>query len=327
MANYEENLLDEWDEAEGQAESYDEMDGLDELDAGDEMDEMDEADEMEGLEESEELDSWDEFSEGEEEEEGSSMDEALAFALAAEYSDEFFRRLARVARRVVSTAANVARRAAPIIGQVARAAAPILCAIPIPQAQLAGRVAGVLGRLAMEGASEEEALEAMSEMAARHRSVAPIAAAIAARALLRQAAPTLPAAARAAAIRQVRAAANTLINSRGPTGVRALPRVVRSVRRTAAARRTPAQVRPRVALNTARRVAANPAMLRRLAQPLMRGRAIVARTARGTGFGVPGIAGPGIGAVVGGCNCGGSGHGYARGRSFTIRGPVRITRL
>lgn len=243
------------------------------------------------------------------------MDEALAFALAAEDSDEFFRRLARVARRVVRTAATVARRAAPIVGRVARAAAPILRVIPHPAAQIAGRVAGVLGQLRMEGASEEDALEAMSELAARNRAVAPIAAAVAARALMRQAAATAPAAARVRAVRQVRQAAQTLVNTRGPAAIRALPRVVRSVRRTAAVRRTPAQQRPQVALNTARRVAANPAMLRRLAQPLMRGRAIVARVMRGTGGGALGVPR---------CNCGGAGR---RGRTFVVRGPVRITRL
>ena len=154
MAHYEENLVDEWDagEAEGQSEAYDEMDELDEvdeLDEGDDMDELDEldeGDEMDALDEGDEGDSWDEYDEADESGEESSMDEALAFALAAEDSDEFFRRLARVARRVVRTAATVARRAAPIVGRVARAAAPILRVIPHPAAQIAGRVAGRLGR-------------------------------------------------------------------------------------------------------------------------------------------------------------------------------------
>ena len=202
MAHYEENLVDEWDagEAEGQSEAYDEMDELDEvdeLDEGDDMDELDEldeGDEMDALDEGDEGDFWDEYDEADEFGEESSMDEALAFAPAAEDSDEFFRRLARVARRVVRTAATVARRAAPIVGRVARAAAPIVRAIPHPAAQIAGRVAGVLGQLRMEGASEEDALEAMSELAARNRAVAPIAAAVAARALMRQAAATAPAA-------------------------------------------------------------------------------------------------------------------------------------
>jgi hypothetical protein len=338
MAHYEENLMDEWeaDEAEGQSEAYDELDGLDEgdeleaVDGMDELDELDEGDEMDGLDEAEGMDSWDEYEEGDESSGEDSIDQALAFALAAEDSDEFFRRLARVARRVVSTAANVARRAAPIIGQVARAAAPILSVIPHPAAQIASRVAGVLGRLQMEGASEEEALEAMSELAARHRSVAPIAAAIAARALMRGAAATATPAARARAVHQVRQAAQTLVNARGPAAVRALPRVVRSVRRTAAVRQTPTRQRPQVALNTARRVAANPTMLRRLARPLPRGNAIVARVVRGTGSGVPGVT-PNVNWGSGNmgvprCNCGAS-HGPNRGRSFVIRGPVRITRL
>ena len=57
MAHYEENLMDEWDEAEaeGQAESYDEMEEMDELDEGDGMDEMDEGDEMDELDAGDEM--------------------------------------------------------------------------------------------------------------------------------------------------------------------------------------------------------------------------------------------------------------------------------
>jgi hypothetical protein len=65
------------------------------------------------------------------------------------------------------------------------------------------------------------------------------------------------------------------VRRHGPAAVRALPRVVRSVRRTAATRGTPAVVRARVARNTARRVAASPRLVRRLARPLPRGRAAV----------------------------------------------------
>lgn len=289
MAHYEEDLIDELetDEAEGMSEAYDELDSLDE---GDELDSLDEGDEMDELDEAEdewdegdeaEGDEWDEYDEASDEEaDEAGIDQALAFALAAEDSDEFFRRLRRIAGRVV----RVARRVAPIAGRIARVAAPILRVIPHPAAQVAARVANVVGRLRMEGASEEEALEALSELAARNRAATPVAAAVAARALVGRAGAVMPPQARIRAVRQVRRAAQTLAAAR-PQAIRALPRVIRSVRRTAAVRRTPAGVRPQVALNTARRVAASPAMLRRLARPLGRGRVLIGRLVR-TPFGM-----------------------------------------
>src|SRR5262245_23697622 len=108
MAHYEEDLIDELetDEAEGMSEAYDELDSLDEadeldsLDEGDEMDELDEADELDEWDEADEADAdeWDEYDEASDEEgEEAGIDQALAFALAAEDSDEFFRRLRRIA--------------------------------------------------------------------------------------------------------------------------------------------------------------------------------------------------------------------------------------
>jgi hypothetical protein len=91
-------------------------------------------------------------------------------------------------------------------------------------------------------------------------------------------------------------------------------------------------VRPRVALNTARRVAASPRLVRRLARPLVRGRAIV-RQAVATGR-VPARAVGGMRAPMGGMMRPRGGmmgpmrrRGGHRRRSFVIRGPVRITRL
>ena len=145
----EEDMFDDlaYDQAEGAAEAYDEFEEADEFDEADEADEFDEADEGEeyaGFEESEEEDD--------------AFDTVVANALAAEDADEFLRRLRRGARAV----AQAARRAAPVVGQIARVAGPVLRRIPHPYAQVAGRVAGVLGRLMADGASEEEALDAMA---------------------------------------------------------------------------------------------------------------------------------------------------------------------
>jgi hypothetical protein len=330
MALYEENLYEDLaDEAEGAADAFDDgFEEYDEFDEGDEADEFDEADELEAAD-----DGFDEFDEGDEMEAADFGDEdidayeddsfegdedafetAMAHALAAEDTDEFFRRV----RRFV-------RRAAPIVGRIARAAAPILRVIPHPVAQGAATAANLLGRLRFEGASEDEALEAMAELAARNPRVIPVVAGLAARTLVRRAGAAMPTAVRRQVVRNVARAAQTLVRSGGPARIRALPRVVRSVQRTAATRRTPPAVRPRVALNTARRVAASPRLARRLSRPLPRGRALVRRAMGGGRALRGGMRGPMMrgmgGPMMRGAGMGGIGRPR---RSFVYRG-VRVT--
>jgi hypothetical protein len=166
----------------------------------------------------------------------------------------------------------------------------------------------------------------MAELAARNPRVIPVVAGIAARTLVRRAGAAMPTAARRQAVRNVARAAQTLVRSGGPARIRALPRVVRSVQRTAATRRTPPAVRPRVALNTARRVAASPRLARRLSRPLPRGRALVRRALAGGAL-RPGMRGPMMrGAMMRGPMMRGAGmRGMGRPmRSFVYRG-VRVT--
>jgi len=330
MALYEENLYEDLaDEAEGAADAFDDgFEEYDEFDEGDEADEFDEADELEAAE-----DGFDEFDEGDAEMEAAdfgdedidayeddsfegdedAFETAMAHALAAEDTDEFFRRV----RRFV-------RRAAPIVGRIARAAAPILRVIPHPVAQGAATAANLLGRLRFEGASEDEALEAMAELAARNPRVIPVVAGLAARTLVRRAGAAMPTAVRRQVVRNVARAAQTLVRSGGPARIRALPRVVRSVQRTAATRRTPPAVRPRVALNTARRVAASPRLARRLSRPLPRGRALVRRAVAGGAL-RPGMRGPMMRGMRGPMMRGAGMRGMGRPmRSFVYRG-VRVT--
>jgi hypothetical protein len=332
MALYEENLYEDLaDEAEGAADAFDDgFEEYDEFDEGDEADEFDEADELEAGD----VDAFDEFDEGDAEMEAADLGDedidayedvdslegdedafetAMAHALAAEDTDEFFRRV----RRFV-------RRAAPIVGRIARAAAPILRVIPHPVAQGAATAANLLGRLRFEGASEDEALEAMAELAARNPRVIPVVAGLAARTLVRRAGAAMPTAVRRQVVRNVARAAQTLVRSGGPARIRALPRVVRSVQRTAATRRTPPAVRPRVALNTARRVAASPRLARRLSRPLPRGRALVRRAVAGGAL-RPGMRGPMMRGMRGPTMRGMGMRGIGRPmRSFVYRG-VRVT--
>lgn len=278
-------MLDEleMDQAEGEAEGFsEEFDALEAegLDAGDEFDgyedgfdEYEEGDGYDDFDELEAMDSYDGFEAGEEYGDEEAWESGMAYAMAAEDSDEFFRRL----RRVAAGVARGVRAAAPIVGRIARVAAPVLSAIPHPAAQVAARVARLAGRLRMEAVSEEEALEAAAELAARLPAAIPVAAGIAARLLVRRVAPRLSVAQRRRVVRQIMAVLRMLVQRQGPPAARALPRIVQSVRRNAAVRRTPALARPRVLANTTRRVAQMPQLARRLAAPLPRGRAIVRR--------------------------------------------------
>jgi hypothetical protein len=307
MAQQEADLYDElgFEEAEG----FEGFEGFEEGAEGFEEEAEGFEEEMEGFEEEAEgfeeeaeefeedsflrnilgAESEEEFEEGEGFEE---FEEEMAYALGAEDSDEFFRRLRRIARRI-----------APVIVRVARVAAPILSRIPHPYAQIAGRVAGVAGRLLPQ--AEDEALDAFAELAVMQPRAIPLVAGIAARTILGRRGAMISPTARRAVVRNVERAARTLVRRGGPAAIRALPRIARTVRRTAVVRRTPATARPQVVRRTAARVASSPRLRRRLSRPLPRGRRIAraaTRTARRrvVGMGMPG-------------------------RRFRLRGPVEVT--
>jgi len=323
----EEDLMqDLYDEAEGPAQTAEE--GFEEFEEEDLAEEgewegaeedvfeegFEEGFEEEDVFEGEEGFEEDVFDEGEEygDVDEAELEEAMAYALGAEDTDEFFRRAFRAVRRVAGGAARVARRVAPVVGRIARVAAPIARAIPHPWAQAAAPALGLLGRLRAEGATEEEAMDAFAELAAYDETAIPIVAGLAARTLMRGRAARLPMAARRQLVRGMGTAARQLAQRRGPTAVRALPRIVRSVRRTAAVRRTPARTAPRIVQRTAARVARTPGLARRLSRPAPAARRRVRAIVRRVGGMMPGGMIPGIGRGPGG-------------RTINLRGPVRIT--
>jgi hypothetical protein len=198
--------------------------------------------------------------------------------LGAEDEDEFLGKLARGAWKL-------AKKAAPHVGKIARLAAPALSAIPHPGAQAAAKVAGLLGKLRAEGATIEDALEAVAEVAARDPRALPVVAGLAARSVVRNRAASMPAAQRQNAAKTMTRAATTLVRQGGPQAIRALPKITKSVKRTTASSGTPAAARPRVVARTAAKVAQNPAMLRRLSAPSPVGQALVRRANGGGGGG------------------------------------------
>jgi hypothetical protein len=234
-----------------------------------------------------------------EDEDGLEAEEAiggmLGQILGAEDEDEFFGKLLSGAKALI-------KRAAPVVGKIARGAAPILSMIPHPAAQVAGKVAGVLGKLKAEGASIEDALEAVAEIAARDRRALPVVAGLAARSVVKNRGPMMPQAQRQQVAKTMTKAAKTLVRAGGDKGIRALPKIAKSVSRNASARGTPPTAQAKVVARTAAKVAQNPPLLRRLSTPSPAAQAVVQRT----------------GGSFGGSFGGGS-------RTISIPGPATIT--
>jgi len=333
MDRYEESMFDDlaFDEADDSFDEYDEADSYDEGDDGfDEADDgFDAADEGDPGDEYDEtpvasFDAYDEgddgFDEGEDGYDEEAFDELVAHALGAEDADEFFGKIAKGLRG----AFNAVKRAAPMIGKIARTVAPIASMIPGVGTAVGG-VANVVGKLMADEASEDEALDAFAELAVRNPAARPVLAGLAARKVLGAKAAHMPLAQRRQAVRVIRAATNALVRRGGPTAVRALPRIARSVKRTSVARRTPAGARPRVLANTARRVIQrNPRLRQQLVRPLATGRRVLQR-----------VGGHGQGAARTGRSVGGWGGythypqgGYGGGsdyRRIRTHGPVVIS--
>jgi hypothetical protein len=210
------------------------------------------------------------------------MEEAVVDALAADDSDEFFRRLARGIGRVARGAVNVARRVAPVVGRIARTVAPIASAIPLPWTQAIGRVASIAGRLMADGADEFEALDEMYDLAEDDiDAAAPVIAGL----TIRTAMPgvsRLPRAQRRQLVRSVTQATRTVARRQGPQAARAVPGVVRAVQQGVRRRQIPARTVPQAIRQTAARVAASPRTVRRLAQATPAG-AVAARRPAGGG--------------------------------------------
>jgi hypothetical protein len=197
------------------------------------------------------------------------MEAAIADALAAEDSDEFLRRVVQGVRR----AAQVARSAGRVVGQVARTVAPIASAIPLPQAQAIGRVAQVAGRLLADGVDEFEALDELLVFAETEEAIdaaIPVIAGLTIRSVMPRAA-RLDRTTRRQLVRSVSQSTRTLARRQGPQAIRAVPRVVQAVLRTAQRRRIPAHQLPQAVRRTTARVASNPRLIHRLVHPTQSG--------------------------------------------------------
>src|SRR6266496_3614433 len=103
--------------------------------------------------------------------------------------------------------------------------------IPHPAAQGAAKVAAILHDCAGRKAGDD-------------RRALPVVAGLAARAVVQNRGAMMSPAQRKQVVRTMTRAAKTLVASGGAPAIRALPKITRSVRRTAGARATPAGVQP-----------------------------------------------------------------------------------
>jgi hypothetical protein len=190
-----------------------------------------------------------------------------------------------------------------VVSKVASGVSRVASLIPHPYAQAIGKVAGVVGKAAnlaqklrAEGATEEEALEAFAELAAKDPRALPIVAGLTARTVLRGKGAQLSPTARKQVVHQMKGATTNLVAKRGLHSVRAMPKIAKTVKRTAAAKGLSPVSAVKVVRRTAAKVARSPALARKLSRPNPAAQRIV-RAARAGG--TP--------------------------RSFVIAGPARIT--
>jgi hypothetical protein len=292
------------------------------MDEFDEVSEFDEASEFDELEES--------FDEGEEgfDEEGAEdeLEEAVSDALDAEDFDEFWGKIGGFLKKVGRG-----------VGSVARVVAPIASAIPIPQAQLIGRVAGMVGKVLADEGDEMDALEELADFGedeATVRVAAPVVAGLAIRTGLKHHAARIAPAQRRQLVHAVTAATKRIGQVHGPRAVIAMPAIVHHARRVAVRRGLPASALPQLVRRIAQKAVRSPQVVRKLARTATRlrtGPGIGRRRygARGVASGIGGTmtrgayrsAGGFAGGMRGGAVCPSCG----RRRSMHFRGPIRLT--
>jgi hypothetical protein len=298
-------MEDLYESAEGPAQQR----HFDEFEEGDDaFDEFEEEDEMEGV---------DEFAEDDTDALDAMVD-AVTDALEEDDTDEFLRRLVRGVR-------SVARRVAPVVGRIARTVAPIASAIPLPQTQLIGRAAGLLGRLMADEADEFEMLDEMIDLAEEEDDIdaaAPIVAGL----TIRRAMPNvsrLPRPQRRRIVQSVVNATRQVARQQGPRAAAAMPAVVRTARRGIAQRQQSVRRLPQAIRRTAARVARSPALTRRMAarsglRSAVGRSAVGARARSSMGRGAMGRTSRYSGGGAACPTCG-------LRRTYNIRGPVRLS--
>ncbi len=288
--DFEEDFGDDFDDA-FEMEAYEDDDFYE--------DDFDAFDAYEGYDAYEDDDFEDDYAE-------EALEDAMVYALGADETDEFLGKLLSGLKKVGRKVVRGVKKYAPAVGRIAGRVGKVASLIPHPYAQAIGKAAGVVGKAARlaaklraEGASEEDALEAFAEMAAKDPRALPIVAGLTARTVLKKKSARMSPVARKKVVKQMKGAAKTLVAKRGPGAVRALPKIAKTVKRNAIAKGVPPTAAVKVVKRTAAKVASKPGLARKLSKPSPTAKRIVRAAGAAGGAVVP--------------------------RSYRIPGPARIT--
>jgi hypothetical protein len=265
---FDEDLLDELagePEGKGGHSALDEFEGADEFEASDEFDgsdEFDESDEFEAADEFEAGDELDELDDSGDEYESEDMadefEEAVTDALEAADADEFWGSIGRALKKVGRG-----------VGKVARVVGPIAKMIPIPQAQLIGRAADIVGKVMADEGDEMDGFDDLADFADDEDAIdalAPAIAGVAIKSALKHQTAALPRTQRRQLVKTVTAATKHLVRKHGPRAVQAMPGIISHARKVIARKRLPARHLPRLVAQATRAAARSPRVLRKLAQ-------------------------------------------------------------
>jgi hypothetical protein len=161
----------------------------------------------------------DAYDEGEEsfegEESAEKFEELVADALEAEEFDEFWGKIGGFLKKVGRG-----------VGSAARVVAPLASALPIPQAQAIGKIAGLVGNVLADEGNEFDALQELAnygEDEAVVRVAAPAIAGLAIRAGLKHRAARVPTGVRRDLVRTVTATTKHIARAHGSRAVVAVP--------------------------------------------------------------------------------------------------------
>jgi hypothetical protein len=170
---------------------------------------------------------------------------------------------------------------------VARVVAPIASALPIPQAQAIGKIAGLVGDVLADEGDEFDALEELADYGEDEATVvriaAPAVAGLAIRAGLKHHAARVPVGVRRDLVRTVTAATKHIARTHGPRAVVAMPGIVRQARTIAVRRGLPASALPHLVRRIATKAVRSPQVLRKLHRQAVRLRSGTGRQ-RGRGM-------------------------------------------
>jgi hypothetical protein len=292
-----------------------------------------------------EVEGYDEADESEGDEGADELEEVVAEALEADDADEFnfggfLKKIGAGARKV----ASVAKR------------------IPLPQAQLIGGAADMIGNILADEGDEFDALDAMADFAEEEDgfdALAPVVAGLAIKGALKTKAAKIPPVTRRKLVKAVSTATKQLARKHGAHAAVAAPAIVHAARKVVARRGLPAKHLPAVVKRVTKVALRSPRTMHRLVNTGARMRAMAgssSRTAgyhgvrrrrhRGVGFSSPGGVGysptgtAGVGKTRVGkfgrsgrfSTGGGALHGdpggycaHCRRRTFNLRGPVSLT--